>query len=271
MSSAEFDFPKELLSPLGNSGFPFQTAVVAAIRSVGPFAIEEEVAWRDDDGSHRFLDIVASVGQVRLCIECKALRNESLVFLLPQTKQQWQTANVHDVHLGRVQDSTRRPNVSYGVSQTEPLTAEATYCVALGKSVRDNRLIEKEVQPLVRGTEEYAKDRCRQPREADYVLCLPVLVTTARLFIAIYDPYSISLDDGIYQAREDHIQAVSFVRFAKEFTADGSERTRLRTVFVVRATHLNELILHLSHARIGSNADTWVSIYDSVGGERRAR
>lgn len=57
------------------------------------------------------------------------------------------------------------------------------------------------------------------------------------------------------------------VRLAKEFTAYGSTRTRLRTVIVAQASHLRELINDLGSVRIGDHVGTWVTIYDSVGGE----
>src|SRR5258708_35483070 len=104
-------FPKELLSALGNSGFPFQTAVAAAIRKIDLFSVEEEVAWQDGDGSHKFLDMVASRPQLRLCIECKAMRNDRLVFLLPQNAVKVGTGDVHGIYLSRLQDSSRRPVV----------------------------------------------------------------------------------------------------------------------------------------------------------------
>ena len=271
MSSDQSGFPKELLSPIGNSGFPFQTAVAAAIRSLGPFTVEEEVAWQDGEGSHKFLDMVASIEQVRLCIECKAMRNDKLVFLLPRNANRAQTADVYGIILGRLQDHTRRPVAWYGVCQTKPLTPQSIYCVVLGKKTGESRLIEKEAQPLVQGTEEYARDRCRQFRPEEHqpqtVMCIPVLFTTASLFIAEYDPLSISLKDGIYQAHEEHIQSAQFVRFTKEFTSYGSERTRLRTVIIAQATYLEELVRDLGNMRVPARAEGAVSIYDSVSYE----
>lgn len=277
MSTSEPTIPKELLSPLGSSGFPFQTAAAAVIRSVGPFAIEEEVAWQDSDGVHRFLDIVASIGQITICIECKALRGENLVFLLPRGRGRSQTADVHAVHLARFQDSTRRPAVMHGVSQTAPVSQESVYCIAIGKTSGEGRLIEREAQPLVRGAEEYARDRCRQFRPDDCqpqsLLCIPVLLTTARLFVAEYDPLSISLEDGIYRAREEHIRRVPFVRFAKQFTAHGAERTRLRTVIVAHSAYLRELVCDLGNVIVAPWVESWVKVYDSmdpdVHGRRR--
>src|SRR5258708_12489939 len=97
-------FPKELLSALGNSGFPFQTAVAAAIRKIDLFSVEEEVAWQDGDGSHKFLDMVASRPQLRLCIECKAMRNDRLVFPFPQNPLMARTGDVHATYLIHLQN-----------------------------------------------------------------------------------------------------------------------------------------------------------------------
>jgi hypothetical protein len=83
-----------LISALSGSGFPFQTAVAAEIRATKLFQVDEEVAWNSCDGSTRFLDLVASNERVRICIECKALRNDNLVFLLPKDTRQPPTNRV---------------------------------------------------------------------------------------------------------------------------------------------------------------------------------
>jgi len=264
-------FPKELLSAVGNSGFPFQTAIAAAIRASGIFTIEEEVAWQDSDGVNKFLDIVATNERVRLCIECKALRSETLVFLLPHVVQRAGTFEIHAVHLSRMTDSTRRPIVVYGTSQTAPLTPESNYCVAAGKKAHgESRLIEREVQPLVQGTEEYARDRCQQFRPPDNkpqsVICIPVLITTAKLFVAIYDPLSIPLENGIYQAQEKDLRPVPFIRFTKEFTASSSEGSRLRSVIIAQAVHLKDLVTNLCAAQVSIVPDRCVAVFDSING-----
>jgi hypothetical protein len=269
MNPKEATFPKDILSALGGSGFPLQTAVVAALGSFGQFTIEQEVAWQEAGGTHRFLDIVASINHVRICIECKALRGEKLVFLLPHNPPQSETANVWAVYLRRMDDSTRRPIVAYGRSATAPLTSESIYCVSIGKGSGESRLIEREAQPLVRGTEEYAKDRCGKFVGDDSVLCIPVLLTTASLFVAEYDPLSIPLGDGIYEAREEHVRPVPYVRFTKEFTADGAEGTRLRTVIVAQAASLNDLLHGLSAAKVGAGAELSATVYDSMRPESR--
>jgi hypothetical protein len=67
-------------------------------------------------------------------------------------------------------------------------------------------------------------------------------VTTASLFVTAYDPQEISMSDGIFKARDENIRPVHFVRFTKQFTANGPERTRLRTVIIAQAEHLKELV-----------------------------
>lgn len=271
MSANHSAFPKELLAPLGGSGFPFQTAVAAAMRSVSQFEVKEEVAWQDSDGAHRFLDIVAAGEHVWICVECKAMRSDTLVFLLPHRKGSQETADISGVFLARVQDSTRRPVVTYGVSQMQPLTPESMYCVVLGKTSSESRLIEREVQPLVRGTEELAKDSCREFRPVNdrpqRVALIPILVTAARLFAAEYDPSHVSLNDAVYQAHEEHIRPVRFMRFTKEFTSHGREKTRLRTVFVTQAADLEDLVTMLSRMFVEPDAENSVRLFDSISGD----
>src|SRR5687768_13294508 len=91
--------------------------------------------------------------------------------------------------------------------------------------------------------------RAHDPVSASYTLCVPALVTTARLFVARYDPLHIDLDDGIYQSQEDDLEPVRHIRFVKQFTAHGPLHTRNRTVIVVEATALEEFACTVASAR----------------------
>jgi hypothetical protein len=236
-------------SALTASGFPFQTAVAAVIRAAGA-DVEEEVAWQDADNSHKFIDIVASVKNARVCIECKAMRHEKLIFLLPTDVSDLQRGTVSAIATTRVQDSTRRPIVVYGTAHTYLRIHESRYCVVVQGKTSDNRLLEREIQPLVRAAEEYAKDRCEHieiPRDsAESIACIPVFVTMATLFVVEYDPLGIPLNQGALRASKDSFRPVKQIRFTKQFTASGFETTRVRTVIVTQAQHIAETITTLA-------------------------
>lgn len=259
---------REIVSGLSGSGFPFQTAVAAAIQATNVFAVEEEVAWKDDTGAARFLDIVASKDSVRICIECKALRKSALVFLIPKDREIGATRLVRAVFLNRVEDSTRRPIVDYGVCATDNESRESMYCVICGDQEKGGRLIEREAQPLIQGTEQYAIDRVHDYKQAGTTVCIPVLCTTAQLFVAEYDPAMISLQDGVYKAAEDHLTRVPYIRFTKQFSADSPDVTRNRTVVVVQATELSNLLGGLTRANVVHRT---AKIFDSMTQGRNPR
>jgi hypothetical protein len=259
---------KDLIGALGGSGFPFQTAVAAAITGTGLFDVQEEVAWNAPDRSTAFLDIVASTQNVRICIECKWLRKEKLIFLLPSHRSVPPTDNLNLVFVNCVADSTRRPVVSYGQATATPMTEESVYCV-VDSSNRNERMIEKEVQPLVQGTAAYAMDSVRGFSGMHSLMFVPVFVTTAKLYVASYDSKILSLEDGIYKGRAEDIRPVPCIRFTKQFTGSQPPRSRLRTVLVLQAEHLLDFIVPLGNAGVPQGGSTTIFDPSDLNMERR--
>jgi hypothetical protein len=74
------------------------------------------------------------------------------------------------------------------------------------------------------------------------------------------------LIDGVYRARKEHLKPVPFVRFTKEFTSHGLDTTRLRTVFVGQAKHLNELVPVLNSASTRDYYPETAKIFDPLDG-----
>jgi hypothetical protein len=247
------DDSNDLIQALSGSGFPFQTSLASAIRGLGIYEVEEELAWRHPDGSDRFLDIAAVGGQVRVLIECKKTAQDKFVFLLPESGDCQQNHQfLQGIYLRQIQDATRRGAVAWGRISAIPVSHKSMFCVA--KSSNSNRLLESLVQPLVRGTEAYALDRYEQFRpgenEAKCVPCIPVLITNAQLFVARYRPGEVCLESGIYKARREDLSPVKYIRFSKEFTTSPDVKMRERTVLVAHASAVAELLQGLASASI---------------------
>lgn len=247
------DDARDLVKALSASGFPMQTAVASAIRALGMYDIQEELAWRHPDGSDRFLDMAAVGAQVHVLIECKKTLQDKFVFLLPEEGEPaLPTPLLHGIYLCQVQDSTLRGAVAWGRLSAVPTTYNSMFCVT--RSSSSNRLLESDVQPLVRASEAYALDRYKnfrpQQHQAKSVPCVPVLITNAPLFVARYRPGEVSLESGVYEARTEHLSPIKLIRFYKQFTTTFDIEARVRTVFVAHTSAIVELLKGLGSADV---------------------
>ena len=109
-------------------------------------------------------------------------------------------------------------------------------------SGKDQRMLERDAQLLIRGTDAYAKRykaefKVKHQPEHDRVV-IPVIVTNAKLFVAEYDAGAVSLETGQLEIpSKASLTEVPWVRFRKAFTSSGTD-VGDRTVLVVRATNL---------------------------------
>jgi hypothetical protein len=230
-----------VINALLASGFPFQTAIAQVIRQVPDCSIvAEEFPWRDDTGADRFLDLVIRKHNLNVTIECKKTQKEILTFLQPEptgTSQQNVTRS-RCLYLHQ-DDSPKRVELFCGVWDIKPQSPESAFCVVgTSDSGKDQRLLEKDAQLLVRGTDAFGRDlkaTTEHRWEPDRVI-VPAIVTNAKLFNASYDPNSVSLDTGqLPITPQPDISPVEWVRFRKCFTAANRD-VGDRTVFVVAAS-----------------------------------
>lgn len=253
MEAREADDSNDLIQALSGSGFPMQTRVASAIKALAIYEVEEELAWRRPDGSDGFLDIAAIGRSVRVLIECKKTAQDKFVFLLPADGDCHQHHQfLQGIYLHQMQDSTKRGAVAWGRISTAPSSYKSMFCVA--KSSSSNRLLESDVQPLVRATEAYALDRYRsfRPEQSEAICapCVPVLITNAALFVACYHPDEVCLESGIYKARNEHLSPVKFIRFSKQFTTSFDVEMRERTVLIVHSSAVVEVLRELNFASV---------------------
>lgn len=241
MAEQDSQTSQAVINALLASGFPFQTAVARIVRQVPGWAFfGEEVPWRDDTGSDQFLDLIATKGQFIVTIECKKTQKEIFTFLQPGGAD-GNVNRVRCIYLTQIQDVTKRMELFCSDWLFMPKSAESAFCVvSTSESGRDQRMLERDVQRLVRGTDAYAQRRkwgfhVTGVSEADRPI-LPVLVTNAKLFLAEYDPANVSLETGqLPMPRPATLSPVDWVRFRKGFTSAGNDVGE-RTVFVVSAS-----------------------------------
>jgi hypothetical protein len=144
----------------------------------------------------------------------------------------------------------------------QPMSAESAFCV-VGGSSGDQRLIERDLQPLVRATDAYIKRQhaleVRQKQRAyasKVVPFVPILVTNAKLFVAHFNHVDVSLQTAAIDSSKRHdIGEAPWVRFTKSFlTADGND-VGSRTVFIVNALELRNFLFQLGIAGTPSAHD----------------
>jgi hypothetical protein len=147
------------------------------------------------------------------------------------------------MYLNQILDTERRMELYCSDWWFMPKSAESVFCVVItSSSGKDRRLLERDAQLLVRGTNAYAQRfkrdfKVNQSLEPDRPI-LPVIVTNAKLFTAEYEPADVSLDTGQLPVPQPaKLSPVPWIRFRKAFTSGGKDAGD-RTVFVVSAPEL---------------------------------
>lgn len=247
------------------SGFPFQTAVADVVRRTPGWSVTaEEFPWRDDLGEDHFLDLAAEseAGNI-LTIEAKKTDSSIYTFLLPQPArvEEFRARVLHLRELTKPEEtSVARLELYCAEWHIEPASAEAAFCcVSKGQNSGDSRLLERDAQLLVRGTDAYAAHEIRRyvfrPMSPWMVApIIPVIVTSAQLFVTRYEPTKVSLETGKFSEIPSYT-AVNVVRFRKPFLSHPARDLGERTVLVVNAQGLGEVLRTLAPGR-GYSAST---------------
>ena len=248
------------LRTLNDSGFPLQVAVQHEIeRTKAAHGWEvryTEHAWAEPSGGRTgFIDLVL-LNQHRtgyLAVECKRPRDAEWIFLHANGRADKRAhAQVWISHF-------RRGSMKYfgwAHVAADPTCAEAQFCAVRGQSTAERvTLLEKTTAELVLATERLAHEHkdYRMPDHPNVKLFSSLLVTTATIKVARFDPAVISLQDGTLESAE--FEEVPFVRFRKQLGvhanelspqlfADGADVAYLKesTVFVVNATAIGQFL-----------------------------
>ncbi|HVR94979.1 MAG TPA: hypothetical protein VMW27_00070 [Thermoanaerobaculia bacterium] len=247
---------KQHLSLVNPSGFPFQIAVAAHIRSLNTAwrVIRSEQPWRHPEtGRDGYIDLVLENGiasSQRLVVECKKQRGDvRWYFLDPQA----QTCDV-----SYLLTKCGAPNVFVDHGSFTPASHEAPFCMLPREDPSRRPTLEQLADELLQAVEALALEELRSD-PAPVFQYLPVVVTNAQLFICSADPMSISLTTG--ELPEDAaFDLVPFVRFRKTLWSGRAteapdfhprlqpHHSRERTIIVVSAASLRML---LSNAHFG--------------------
>ena len=248
---------QEPVKVANSSGFPLQIGVIQAINQSRAWRVfVEEHPWRDHErGTEGFIDIVAINTYLRvgaMIIECKRVRQAAWVFLIPKEHPpDRSSASVWDSH--RVDGKWIR--CGWRNCQADPVSCQSLYCAIPGQEQGRRNLIERTVADLTTSVEAFAHQEINlieQNQTANFVrIYVPVIITTAHLFVASFDPSKITLNDGELPKDASFLE-VPYVRFRKAFSVlpekpsinsikELGEMSE-RTAFVVNSQRVTEFL-----------------------------
>jgi hypothetical protein len=91
-----------------------------------------------------------------------------------------------------------------------------------------------------------------------------MIVTNAKIIVCRFDPQNVKLDDGALDTNDAEVFEVPFIRFRKSletefpdgryFTLEAVNRARERTVLVVNASHVIEVLRNWTLAEMPGTA-----------------
>lgn len=250
---------------LNASGFAFQLALEATVRAAKlecPWKIAaREHPWSTAT-SRGYLDLVLSNADIHLAIECKRPRDAVWMFLMPDDQELERS----HARIRWTDTVPHRPSLSeWGDIQVHPRSPESDFCAVRGQGETDSPMLERLASGIAEAAEGLSADFLvlhRGSRVSSVII--PVIVTTATLWLAQFDPAKVDLKTGEIDVAQ--FKAVPHVRFRKSLTgtnySDVHEPERLedlsagsqRTVFVVNAGHFIEWLgnLQVGAASYGS-------------------
>lgn len=210
------------------SGFMLQMAVEHAVetsQNSHGFAIEgREHPWHHAELSG-FIDLIFGRGTIRLVCECKRSRDANWVFLVEHNDPEASRARLRWIHSRKSQRLSGWDDF--------PLTTrspEALFCVVRGQGENDTPLLERVASRLIMSVEALSDEEERlrdaaEERDSSRVY-IPMIVTTAQLWVYRYRPDAIDLSNGMVDSGQ--AEEVPCVRFRKAFTtsADVSPSTQ---------------------------------------------
>ena len=242
----------EPISFANDSGYPLQIAIENQVaKSVGEHGWKVryvEHAWTNPlDQNTGYADLVLQdrYGSTFFVVECKRPRQATWLFMRSDgSAKDRRHAKAWVTHY----DGGRVQRFGWHDLPVDPSFPEAQFCAVRGQSANDPPMLERTAGILVRATEALAhEERDYRPQSQQTIrFYFSVVVTTAELKVARFDPNRISLSDGTLD--QANAVDVPFVRFRKQLLARQNALTpedyssgmepayaRESTVFVVRA------------------------------------
>jgi hypothetical protein len=240
-----------------SSGFPLQIATVHAVNQSRNWRVLfEEHHWQSDrTGSEGFIDIVAVTKDRATCamvMECKRVRQTAWVFLIPKESPSMRSQTT--VWHSHRKDS-KWTKYDWINLQADPSSYQSQYCAIPGQEQGRRNILERTASELIDSVEAFAEQErlIQEKNGTDHFNCayIPVVVTTAQLFVSYFDPAAISLTEGSLPTDAPLIP-VPNMRFRKSlgtraFFSSVSSIGELhtvseRTIFVVNSENLPEFM-----------------------------
>ena len=272
----------EALKQLNRSGFPFQLKVEHDVRESSRKGHAWEVASREHPWSTTessgFIDIVLQQSTFRLAIECKRVKADDArqlrwLFLIP---------DLDAVEVSRASSFEVESDIGARIwddVQVFPFSYESGFCVLQGDDPRRQPLLESLAKEVLESTEGLAQEELSAHKSIQHrhirLFLFPMIVTNAKIAICRFDPSRIDLRDGTLGSGDAEILEVPFIRFRKSlatefpdgafYTLEGASRARERTVFVVNASCLTDVLGKWDMKRM---SDRMYAIERLVKGER---
>ncbi len=270
------DKEKERLEQaINDSGFPLQLGLASLVHGGEWRVILTEHAWKDPlSESEKFIDMVlqgrGQAGPLRLVIECKRAKDTEWIFLREQSSYQHQNHRSHlRARMVANYSGMTTPVDEWVDVQFDPRSPEATFCVIRKNSQRSQELLERTASEIARAADALASQEMlihkpsRQPSLNSGLsrLYIPIIVTTAKMFICDADYGSVDLETG--EVAGAVISPSPIVRFKKSLGSDASQLTRMlsiesfakqseRSVLLVQA---NAILDFLKTAQVAMSTD----------------
>lgn len=260
---------EQIADAVNQSGFPLQLGLQRIVANSLDWKLPlVEHSWTDSLSiDPKFIDFVVSGKHKpwRLVVEAKRARSTEWIFLISKRG----ASQKFDVQARAVSDTL--PMNDWVRTYFLPLSHSASFCIVRKGNQYSQELLERTAAELVRATDALAEQETaisgRAMNRAGQLgtlgqldgipatrLYFPVIVTTARLYVAIgdYDETDLAQGDLADIAGEE----VSMVRFTKSLSAPpivtpraprakdirGLGQLAQRTVMVVQARHFSEFL-----------------------------
>ena len=252
------DEKNRALSTANASGFPLQIRIAhdSNLRKEGwgkgwHTLLEEHPWFSIETGSEGFIDlIVSSIPESKglpshyMVIECKRVRDSTYVFLVPNKNKNLRSyAKIWFSHFA----NSKWEFSGWKKCTFDPQTYESKFCAIPGQKSGRRTILEKTAFDLIESVEALAwQERLCRDTEPFIRFYVPVIITTAKLTVAHFDPSSISVEDGTL-SEESSVESVPYVRFSKSLssfshdpnitTIEEAYGASERTVFIVNSEH----------------------------------
>lgn len=271
---------KAYMQGVNSSGYLFQLRIEHEVK-VSQLnhhwqVLATEHRWTDKESNESgFIDLVLNYEALRIVIECKRVQDTSLLFLNPSRIGMNNFAYLYWCHSQKEKRYIADWD-QFDFSQSFP---RSEFCIQYPK---EKMQLESVASGLLRSIESLARQegRINQPENGQNYVYIPMIVTSAPLYLCKFDIAKVELTDGMLKDGSQTFEQVPFVAFQKGLnTGPANEnRARLRrklgrdpglqllnkklvqTVFVVDVSYLITFLREMELDKAYTTPWPWVSV-----------